>query len=156
MCEGMAMFSRLISLCVLLMPSAALAFGNDTEWTSGWGMGTKEAIITKGPGNEIYVACEDGSLSPSSISFMLDGQSAGGGIVTLTFDGAPPEDFWTDESGVITSDCHACASNFDRAILMLKTHNSVYVRFQNGLMTQFTLKGSKEAIGECIAGFYKN
>ena len=135
-----------------LIAGTAHAFGNDDRWVSGWGMGTKEAIVTKGPGNQIYIACEEGSLIPSSISFMLAGDGPSGTNVTLTFDNKDPEDFWISD-GQIVSDCRACAANFDRAIGLMKNHASVHVRFENGLSARFSLRGSSEAIGECIAGF---
>jgi hypothetical protein len=135
-----------------LATGSAHAFGNDDKWVSGWGMGTKEAIITKGPGNQIYVSCEEGSSLPSSISFMLAGDGPTGSNVTLTFDNEDPEDFWMSD-GQITSDCRACAANFDRSISLLKNHSSVHVRFENGLSARFSLRGSREAIGECVAGF---
>ena len=144
-------FAACITYCAV---TSANAFGNDEYWVSGWGMGTKEAVITRGPGNEIYVACEEGSLTSSSIRFMLGGDGASGSNVTLTFEGADPEDFWIAD-GQITSDCHACAANFDRTVELLKSHASVHVRFENGLSARFSLRGSSKAIGECVAGFYR-
>ena len=35
----------------------ASAFGRDDKWVSGWGQGVAEAIVTHGPGNQIYVTC---------------------------------------------------------------------------------------------------
>ncbi|MDP2738320.1 MAG: hypothetical protein Q8O82_06335 [Pseudorhodobacter sp.] len=148
---GIILFSVAIANCAM---TPARAFGNDEHWVSGWGMGTKEAIITKGPGNQIYVACEEGSTNPSSISFMLGGDGPRGDQITLTFDETDPQDFWIT-NGEITSDCHACAANFDTVIELLKSHNSVHVRFENGLSTRFSLSGSGEAIGQCVAGFYR-
>lgn len=42
---------------VLLTADAAFAFGRDDSWTSGWGQGVAEAVVTLGPGNRIYVTC---------------------------------------------------------------------------------------------------
>ena len=152
------MFDNLVKFflpaTLICFATATLAFGNDDSWVSGWGMGTKEAVITHGPGNEIYIACDEGSNLSSSIRFMLGGDDPKGKVVTLTFDGADPEDFWLADD-IISSDCHACAANFDRVIELLKSHKTVHVRFENGLSSRFTLDGSSEAIGECIAGFNK-
>lgn len=48
-------------LAMMAMPASAHSFGNDDHWVSGWGQGISEAIITKGPGNQIYVTCDDGA-----------------------------------------------------------------------------------------------
>ena len=144
----------IIATALVCLAKASFAFGNDDSWVSGWGMGTKEAVVTNGPGNEIYVACDEGSSLSSSIRFILGGDSPKGHAITLTFDGSDPEDFWLADD-LISSDCRACAANFDRVIQLLKSHKSVHVRFENGLSSKFNLAGSGEAIGECIAGFYK-
>lgn len=128
------------------------AFGNDDYWVSGFGQGVCESVITKGPGNQIYVACDCGSLRPSTISFMLGGESATGDQITLTFDAEDPVDIWISD-GVVTSDCRACAANFDYVISRFRAHNSVFVRFENGLSTRFSLRGANDAIGECASGF---
>lgn len=51
-----------LGVALLAAPGAALAFGNDDRWESGWGMGIAEAVITRGPGNQIYVTCDDGAM----------------------------------------------------------------------------------------------
>jgi hypothetical protein len=141
-------------IAVLMTALSASAFGNDETWVSGWGQGTKEALIKKGPGNQIYVACQEGSSSPSSISFMLAGDSTKDDRVFLTFDSKDPEAIWVS-NGEITSDCRACASNFDYVIERLKSHSSVHVQFTNGDATRFSLAGSTKAIGVCTASFYQ-
>jgi hypothetical protein len=132
----------------------ALAFGNDDRWESGWGQGVSEAIITHGPGNQIYVTCNGGgSLGANTgISFMLAGQSPTGSSVILTFDSEDPESIWISD-GEITSDCRACADNYEYIIERLKRHSSVHVMFENGDSARFTLAGSSEAIAECIPDF---
>ena len=145
--------SRLVILsAVLSLPSAVNAFGNDERWVSGYGMGVKEAIITKGPGNQIYVACDEGSGTGSTVSFMLAGRGPTGDAVTLTFDGREPQDFWIAD-GQIASDCRACAANFNMVIDLFKAHRTVHVRFENGLGARFSLTGSSSAIGSCTASF---
>jgi hypothetical protein len=141
------MLSAMISL-----PIEANAFGNDEHWVSGFGMGVKEAIITKGPGNQIYVACDEGSGTGSSISFMLAGNGPTGDAVTLTFDGGDPQDFWIAD-GQIISDCRACAATFNTVIDLFKKHQSVHVRFENGTAARFSLARSSSAIGTCSASF---
>jgi hypothetical protein len=130
------------------------AFGNDLFWERGFGQGTAEALITRGPGNSIYVACEAGSGRPSSISFSLAGRRPTGSRLTMTFDDNDPEQIWVSD-GVITSNCRACAGNFDYVISGLKQHASVHILFENGDGARFSLDGSSEAIGECTAEFYQ-
>jgi hypothetical protein len=137
-----------------IVASAANAFGSDEKWSSGFGQGVCEAIVTSGAGNEIYVGCDCGSDRPSSISFQLAGKSPTGDLVFLSFDGGQAEDvsLW---NSAIPSDCRACASNFDYVKERLKRHSNVRVMFQNGDAANFTLKGSTAAIGECEADFWK-
>ena len=142
----------LAAAAAISLPNDARAFGNDERWVSGWGMGVKEAIITKGPGNQIYVACDEGSGSGSSIFFMLAGSGPTGDALTLTFDGRDPQDFWISD-GQIISDCRACAANFSMVIDLFKKHRSVHVRFESGLAARFSLAGSSSAIGDCPASF---
>lgn len=137
------------------VPTSALAFGSDYEWTSGWGQGIAEAIITKGPGNQIYVTCDEGAgRDATGIRFTLLGQEPTGNSVLLTFDSEDPEEYsiW---DGAIPSDCRACASTYEVVKEKLKRHNSVHVRFENGNATRFTLKGSAEAIGQCTPDAYR-
>jgi hypothetical protein len=146
---------RLISFLILLLantPNQALAFGNDNEWVSGFGMGVCESLIKKGPGNDIYVACDCGSGLGSTVNFTLEGNAPTGNSILLTFDGEDPEEFWISD-GKITSDCHACSANFDVVLERFKKHKSVHVRFENGLSARFSLKGANAAIGECISDF---
>jgi hypothetical protein len=140
---------------MLLAPSMGMAFGNDERWVSGFGQGVKEAVIRKGSGNSIYVACSGSSSSPSSVNFSLAGRSPTGDSVTLTFDGLDPERIWISKWGEVSSDCRACATNFDYVINKLKSHSSVHVMFENGDSARFTLEGSANAIGQCKAGFYQ-
>jgi hypothetical protein len=146
---------RPISLVFLLLaitPNQALAFGNDDEWVSGFGMGVCESIIRKGPGNDIYIACDCGSGLGSTVSFTLEGKPPTGNTVRLTFDEINSEDFWITD-GKITSDCHACSVSFDVAIKRFKKYESVDVRFENGLSARFNLKGANSAIRECVSDF---
>jgi hypothetical protein len=134
----------------LSMLTAADAFGSDDRWTAGWGQGIAEAIITKGPGNQIYVTCGENYGRPghTAIGFMLVGREPIGSTITLTFDGIDPQDFslW---NGRVPSDCHACEANYSTIISMFKRHQSVHVRFENGDAAKFTLKGAAKAIGHC-------
>jgi len=146
---------RLVFACLVAisLPASVLAFGSDEQWTSGWGQGIAEAIITKGPGNNIYVTCGQGAgYDATGIRFMLAGKEPPGNSITLTFDGEDPTDYWIS-GGKITSDCRACAANYEEVISRLKRHQSVHVRFENGDATRFTLKGASEAIIECIPDF---
>lgn len=130
------------------------AFGNDDHWESGWGQGVAEAIITHGPGNQIYVTCNQGAADyvGSGISFMLGGRAPTGSSVILTFDNEDPESIWISD-GQITSDCRACAGNYEYVIERLKRHSSVHVLFENGDSARFSLAGSSEAITECVPDF---
>ncbi|WP_454623488.1 hypothetical protein [Brucella anthropi] len=147
----------MISSTVLLFATSyqAQAFGNDETWVSGYGMGVAEAKITKGPGNEIYVTCDEGAgRNQTWISFMLGGDSSKGDSVQLIFDNQDPIDISISDGG-ISSNCRVCASNYDYVIERLKRHKTVHVKFQNGLSTRFSLKGASKAIGQCVADFYR-
>lgn len=138
----------------MMATTDVFAFGSDMAWTAGYGQGIAEATITKGPGNRIYTACNDGGIGGSSISFELIGRAPTGNSILLTFDGEDPKAFsiW---DGEIPSDCRACADTFESVIQKLKTHAWVHVRFENGDAARFTLKGASDAIGECKADFWK-
>ena len=135
---------------MVALPSVAFAFGSDDHWTSGWGQGIAEAIVTKGPGNQIYVTCGEsyGRAGHTAISFQLIGREPTGSTITLTFDGVDPQDsnLW---NGRVPSDCRACEANYSAIISMLKQHQTVHVRFENGDAAKFTLKGAAKAIGQC-------
>lgn len=149
---------RCIALSIGLIYSFA-AYGWTTEtsdaiWRSGWGQGVAEAQVTHGSGNEIYVACEDGSEIDSSISFMLAGDGPGKtSEIMLIFDKGNPETISVDSDGNITSDSYAGDSNFRYVISKFKKHQSVYVRFSDGRESSFTLKGAANAIGDCRPTF---
>lgn len=142
-------------ICAMLVTTnPALSFGRDDEWTSGWGQGVAEAIVTHGPGNQIYVTCNDGGspYSATEINFTLGGDSSKDNSITLTFDGDEPKQFMLSH-GSITSDCHACMSNYLFVIDKFKTKNKVHVLFESGVGTSFTLKGAKNAISQCTPDF---
>lgn len=146
--------SVFLLLAISSFGAPALSFGTDDQWQSGWGQGVSEAIITHGPGNQIYVTCNDGGnpFSKTGISFMLGGRAPTGEYVTLTFDDNDPENIWIND-GEITSDCRACAGNYEYVIEKFKTHSSVHVLFENGDSARFTLKGSSSAITSCVPDF---
>lgn len=137
-----------------LFTAPGWALGRDDEWESGWGQGVSEAIVTHGPGNQIYVTCNDGgsSFSNTGISFMLGGRSPTGSHITLTFDNEDPESVWI-ANGAITSDCRACAGNYEYVIKKLKDYSSVHVLFESGDAARFTLKNSSNAIASCPPDF---
>ncbi|PTQ92600.1 hypothetical protein C8R30_12223 [Nitrosomonas nitrosa] len=146
-----------LGFLAFLFASNLFAWSTETSddiWRSGWGQGVSEAEVTRGSGNKIYVACLSGREWPldmgSSISFMLagDGPKPNSELLII-FDKKHPESFSVDKHGKITSDCRACAANFDYLIEQLKKHSSIYVRFSDGRESTFTLKGSAKAIGEC-------
>lgn len=70
-------YMAVISATVLSFNTAhSFAFGNDEIWTSGFGQGVSEAVINKGPGNQIMVTCDSGAdRDATGISFMLGGNS---------------------------------------------------------------------------------
>lgn len=131
----------------------AWAFGSDDHWTSGFGQGVAESIVTKGPGNQIYVTCDVGAeRNATGITFVLNGKEPTGGWVILTFDKNTPERFptWGER---IRSDCRVCADVYEAVINKLRRHSSVHVLFENGDATSFTLRGSAKAIGHCTPDF---
>lgn len=137
-----------------LLAEPTWAFGRDDRWESGWGQGVSEAIVTHGPGNQIYVTCNDGgsSFSHTGISFMLGGRSPTGSSITLTFDNEDPLPVWITD-GEITSDCRACAGNYEYIVTKMKAHSSVHVLFESGNAARFTLKNSSNAIAPCTPDF---
>lgn len=123
---------------------------SDEKWRSGWGQGVAEAQITHGSGNQIYIACEDGSGRPSSISFMLAGDGPKNtNEIMLIFDKDSPETARVGEFGMITSDSYASDSTFRDLIAKFKKHKKVYIRFPNGRESTFTLNGAAKTIGKC-------
>lgn len=148
-----AAFAITIVLC--LTATSAWSQTSDEAWSSGYGQGISEAMVTQGSGNEIYVACSEDSDNPSSISFTLTGRPpAQNSDIILTFDHKNPMPIGVDEHGAITSFCRVCAENFDYVIKNLKEQSTVHVLFQDGREGTFTLKGAAKAIGTCTAGFY--
>jgi len=137
--------------------NVAKAFGTDEKWVSGWGQGISEAIITRGPGNNIYVTCGNSEVNRTGISFMLRGRGPKGSSVQLTFDGSDPENYsiWTNSSMSIPSFCHACSGTYQKVIEKFKSHRTVHVKFENGDAAKFTLKGASDAIGDCVPDFWK-
>lgn len=93
-------------------------------------------------------------MANSSVSFTLNGKEPSGNSVFLTFDNENPESVWIS-NGEITSDCRACAANYDYVVNKLRSHSSVHVMFTNGDAARFTLKGSSRAIGQCTPDFYR-
>lgn len=143
----------LLGAVTILFASSIFAWSTETSdnfWRNGWGQGVAEAEVTHGSGNKIYVACESGSGYGSSIHFMLAGNNPKpNSEILIIFDKKHPESFSVDKNGKITSECRACAANFDYLIEQLKKHSSVYIRFSDGRESTFTLKGSAKAIGDC-------
>lgn len=133
-----------------ILASSAIAFGNDEAWESGWGMGISEAIITKGQGNKIYVAC--GIPTPgrpvTSISFALIGNAPNSSSILLTFDGEAPREVFLS-NGSIESASRAGASQFDYIIGKFREKQWVNVRYMDGTNATFTLNGASDAIGIC-------
>ena len=153
----MKITALLLTACFSLLFSInANAFGQDDKWTSGFGQGVSEAIVTHGPGNQIYVTCDKGAgrSDVTAISFMLAGKSPKGDHIVATFDNEEPFQVWIKD-GQITTECHACADNYVYLIDKFKTHKWVHILFENGNGAKFTLKGAKEAISECTPEFYK-
>lgn len=148
------MFKKILLISAMVIPSAAFSFGGDDEWNYGFGMGVKEAVVTKGPGNRIYVTCGQPIMgrSPTAIQFTLMGKTPESGDVLLTFDGDMPRSFqiW---KGLINSDSRVGDAQFTTIINLLKSKSMVNVRFPDGTNATFTLKGSSKAIGECPSDF---
>lgn len=145
--------ASIIAVTMAMGQQSALAFGQDDRWVSGWGQGVSEAIVTHGPGNQIYVTCNEGGGSGSTgILFMLAGSAPTGHSITMTFDNDDPEQIWITD-GEITSDCRACMGNYEYIIGKLRRHNSVHVLFENGDNARFTLRGSSAAIVDCLPDF---
>lgn len=106
-----------------------------------------------GSGNEIYVACEDGSGMDSSISFRLVGDRSNSGEILMIFDKGDPESIQVNANGDIVSNSHTSDSIFRYVLDKFKRHNSVYIHFPDGRESTFTLKGAAKAIGDCRSTF---
>lgn len=143
-----------ISFLVTALLAPIVAFAGDSEWTSGWGQGVSEAWVTQGAGNQIMAFCDNGGTldDPAGVRFMIGGDSPKGDRVTLVFDNQPPIQLMLS-NGTIPSNCHACMSNYEKAIEMLKQHSRVHVLTEAGETATFTLRGSREAISDCVPGF---
>ncbi len=146
-CVGL---SGTASLMALLMPTLSAA--SDDQWHSGYGMGVCEASVSSGAGNEIYVACECGSGTPSTIHFTIGGETPSSKHLFLTFD-AKDAQYVSLWDGVIPSDCRACDDNFRYALEGFKGHSKVRVMLPSGEATTFTLKNATEALGSCVSSF---
>ncbi len=148
---------RLLILIPLLFGTpSAFAWSSATSddvWRSGWGQGTAEAQVTHGSGNEIYVACEDGSGFSSSISFSLAGSGPKGSEVLIIFDNGKPESISVGRDGRVISDSRAGDSTFRYVLANFKNHRKVYIRFSDGRESTFTLNGAAKAIGNCRSTF---
>lgn len=145
-----------LGLTVALVAVASPALSD--EWRDGFGQGVHEASVEKGPGNSIAVACESGFGRPiTSISFQLGGkQPRPYSSVTLTFNGQDPFTVSMDGNGEIGSDCRVCAANFEYVRDRLRKFDSVYVMFEDGTGTRFSLRGAAKAIGDrCEPDFWK-
>ena len=145
----------------LAFSSNALAWTTDTSdnvWRSGWGMGVSEAEVTSGSGNTIYVACTDPeNFGGSSISISLVGDTTKNGKFFAQFDGGKLEEFQTNSDGYVVSNNRAAAATFTYLLEKFKKHQKVYIRFPNGHVATFTLRGAKKALGNeenCKAAFY--
>lgn len=146
---------RVLIFCLSLLTSSTQAFAwstqtSDHAWRSGWGQGWAESQVTHGSGNEIYIACESGSGGDSSITITLAGKTAQpNSEIIFMFDKGSLETFSVGDRGEINTSCNACASGFYLLIDKLKKHNELYVRFNDGRESTFTLKGAAKAIGGC-------
>lgn len=56
-------------LACSLMPVMAMAFGNQTTWTRGWGQGVSEFVIQGKGQSQLYLACEDEGTQAASVIF---------------------------------------------------------------------------------------
>lgn len=138
---------------LLAINSAAWGFGSDERWTSGYGQGVAEAIVTKGPGNRIITTCDVGAdRNATGISFLLGGREPTGNSIVLTFDNEDPQRFSLFK-GKIISNCRVCADIYQVVVEKLKKHTSVHVLFENGDAARFTLRGASKAIGKCTSDF---
>ena len=126
---------------------------SDNVWRSGWGQGTAEAEVTHGSGNNIYVACQDGSLINSSITISLAGKGPNGNSILMVFDAGNIESISVNKFGSIESDSRSGDATFRYVIDRLKKHKTVLVRFGDGRESTFTLNGASKAIGNCKSTF---
>ena len=62
------MIHPLLLTCALV-PAVAMAFGNQTTWTRGWGQGVSEFVINGESQSQLSLTCEDYGSQPATVIF---------------------------------------------------------------------------------------
>ncbi|MBA7731190.1 MAG: hypothetical protein RSD49_13755 [Hafnia sp.] len=62
------MIHPLLLTCALV-PAVAMAFGNQTTWTRGWGQGVSEFVINGEGQSQLSLSCEDYGSQPATVIF---------------------------------------------------------------------------------------
>lgn len=62
------MIHPLLLTCALV-PAVAMAFGNQTTWTRGWGQGVSEFVINGESQSQLSLTCEDYGSKPATVIF---------------------------------------------------------------------------------------
>lgn len=141
-----------IFISVMAIFAASQAHAED-GWARYMESEAVEAVVTNGD-SSILVAC---GYQIGFIEFRIENQKAPGQGVTLLFDDLPPKVYQIDSDGRIDSRSRVDVGWFESALLSLKSHNRVTVRFEDGLSKTFALKGSSKAItADCTPVYYQD
>ncbi|NCF08696.1 hypothetical protein [Kosakonia sp. MH5] len=138
------MIHPLLLTCALV-PAVAMAFGNQTTWTRGWGQGVSEFVI-KGKGkSQPYLACEDDGTQPATVIFTdTTGHQASmdsDKTLQVRIDDSDPID-------ISESDSRGGDNNLAQAWNALRTGKQVQVTGNGVLPALFTLKGAGNVLPE--------
>lgn len=126
------------------------------RWRSGFGQGTLEYGIKNDSAgsDEIYIACSETS---TMMYFSIGGAEPPASSQVILTIGNDEFQILTNEKGIGVTDCHVCADNFDALWPALRSGSVVWVSYQDGKRTKFTLDGSSKALPpeRCKADFWR-
>ena len=126
------MIHPLLLTCALV-PAVAMAFGNQTTWTRGWGQGVSEFVINGESQSQLSLTCEDYGSQPATV-ILTD---ASGHQVSI--DGGAPIDI--SESG-----SRVGGNNLALAWAQLRNGKQVSVTGDGVKDATFTLAGAAKVL----------
>lgn len=146
------MIHPLLLTCALV-PAVAMAFGNQTTWTRGWGQGVSEFVINGESQSQLSLTCEDYGSQPATVIFT----DASGHQVSMdedknlqvSIDGGEAIDI--SESG-----SRLGSNNLVQAWTQLRNGKQVLVSGEGVKPATFTLAGAAKVLPEfgthgCVA-----
>jgi len=134
------MSNTLHAFALLACPLAALAYGEVSQWSSGWGQGTSEYTTVDVAGNTLYIACSEDR--PVSMTLTVNGVEYGSyndkGF-DLLIDGVEVQTPYDTASRV-------GANNFQFAWDALRKARTLQARTADGQVVNLPTKGSAKAL----------